>query len=69
MDRGSQWPLHNMWYLVAMVLSAGDLVEDWESMDGSTVSLEKVFQVVSSCLPNKAARTPAGTMGWFSRLA
>lgn len=69
MDRGSQWPLHNMWYLVALVLLAGDLVEDWESMNGSTVSLEKVFQVVSSCLPNKAARTPTGTMGWFSRLA
>ena len=55
-----------MWYLVAMVLSAGDLVEDWESMNGSTVSLEKVFQVVSSCLPSKAAWTAAGTVGGFS---
>ena len=61
MDRGTQWSLHNMWYLVATGLSAWALVKDWESM----VSIEKVFQVVSSCLPNKVARTPAGTMGWI----
>lgn len=64
-DRGSHWPPHNMWYLVALALSAWALVEDWESMNGSMVSLEKVFQVVSYCLPNKVARIPVGIMGWI----
>ena len=54
-----------MWYLVALALSAWALVEDWESMNGSMVSLEKVFQVVSYCLPNKVARIPVGIMGWI----
>lgn len=54
-----------MWYQVALALSVWALVEDWESMNGSMVSLEKVFQVVSYCLPNKVAHTPVGIMGWI----
>ena len=48
-----------------MVLSAWALVEDWEAMDRSLDSIEKALQVVSSWLPNKAALTAAGTMGWI----
>lgn len=46
-----------MWYHVAAILSAWDLVEDWEVVDSSLDSIEKVLQAVSSHLPNKAAQT------------
>lgn len=55
-----------MWYHVAAILSAWDLVEDWEVVDSSLDSIEKVLQAVSSHLPNKAAQTAAGSVGWIS---
>ena len=53
LDGGNQWPPYSMWYPVAMILSAWALVEDWETMDVSLDSIEKMLQVVSSYLPNK----------------
>ena len=40
-------------------------VEDGEVVDRSPGSMEKMLQVVSSCLPSKAARTAAGMVGWI----
>ena len=40
-------------------------MEDWETVDGSQDSLEKVLEAVSSPLPNKAALIAAGTVGWI----
>lgn len=40
-------------------------VEDWEVVDRSPGSMEKMLQAVSSCLPSKAARTAAGMVGWI----
>ena len=54
-----------MWFCVAVILSAWALVEDWEVVDGSLDSIEKMLEVVSSRLPNKAAQIAAGTMGWI----
>lgn len=45
------------------VLSAWAPVEDWETVDGSQDSIEKVLQAVSSPLPEKAALTAAGIVG------
>ena len=44
LDGGSQWPLHSMWYRVAVILLMWALVEDWEVMDGSPDSIEKVLE-------------------------
>ena len=65
MDGGSQWPPHSMWNPVTEVLSAQAPVEDWETVDGSQDSIEKVLEAVSSPLPNKAALIAAGTVGWI----
>ena len=54
-----------MWCHVAATLSDWALVEDWEVVDGSLASIEKVLQVVSSYLLNKAAWTAIGTVGWI----
>ena len=54
-----------MWCCVAMILLAWALVEDWDVVDGSLASIEKVLQVVSSYLLNKAARTAIGIVGWI----
>lgn len=54
-----------MWNIVTEVLSAWAPVEDWEAVDGSQDSIEKVLEAVSSPLPNKAALTAAGSMGWI----
>ena len=40
-------------------------VEDWEVVDSSPDSFEKALQAVSSRLPNKAAQTAAGSVGWI----
>ena len=40
-------------------------VEDWEVVDRPPDSIEKMLQVVSSRLPNKAAWTAAGMVGWI----
>lgn len=45
-------------------LSVGS-VEDWEVVDRPPDSIEKMLQVVSSRLPNKAAWTAAGMVGWI----
>lgn len=50
---------------VAEVLWVGD----WEVVEGSPGSFEKALRVVSSRLPNNAARIAAGPVGEFSRLA
>ena len=55
-----------MWYHVAVILLVWALVEDWEAMDSSPERTEKALEVVSSCLPSKAAWTAAGTVGGFS---
>ena len=65
MDGGSQWPPHSMWNPVTEVLSSWAPVEDWETVDWSQDSIEKVLEAVSSPLPNKAALTAAGTVGWI----
>ena len=52
-----------------MILSACAPVEDWEAVDTSRDGTEKVLQVVSSHLPNKAARSVSGTMGWVFLIA
>lgn len=65
MDGGSQWPPHNMWYQVAMVLLVWAPVEGWEAEDGSPTTLEKVLQAVRSCLPDTVAGTATGTLGWI----
>ena len=54
-----------MWFCVAVILSAWALVEDWEVVDGSLDSIEKMLEVVSSRLPNKVAQIATGTMGWI----
>ena len=54
-----------MWYCVAVILWAWPPVEDWEVVDGSLDSTEKMLEAVSSRLPNKAAQIAAGTMGWI----
>ena len=47
---GSQWPPHSMWYHVATILSAWIPVEDWEEVDGSPDSTEKMLQArVPTC--------------------
>ena len=48
-----------------MILLAWALVEDWDVVDGSLASIEKVLQVVSSYLLNNVARTATGTVGWI----
>ena len=45
------------------VLSVWAPVEDWEAVDRSLDSSEKMLHVGSSCLPNKVAQTAAGTLG------
>ena len=50
---------------MAVILSAWALVEDWEVVDGSLDSIEKMLEVVSSRLPNKVAQIATGTMGWI----
>ena len=42
-----------MWYLVAAILLAWALVEDWEAVDSSLDSVQTVLQAVSSFLANK----------------
>ena len=54
-----------MWYCVPVTLLAWAPVEDWEAVDRSPNSTEKALKVVSSCFPNKAACTAAGTVGWI----
>lgn len=54
-----------MWNLVTEVLSAWAPVQDREAVDGSQDSIEKVLEAVSSPLPNKAALTAAGSVGWI----
>ena len=54
-----------MWCHVAATLLDWALVEDWEVVDGSLASIEKVLQAVSSYLLNKAAWTAIGTVGWI----
>ena len=54
-----------MWFCVAVILSAWALVEDWEVVDGSLDSIEKMLEVVSSRLPNKVAQIATGTMEWI----
>ena len=66
LDGGSQWPPYSMWYHVAVILLVWALVEDWEAMDSSPERTEKALEVVSSCLPSKAAWTAAGSVGGFS---
>ena len=39
--------------------------EDWEAVDGSSDSIEKVSQAMSSHLQDRAAWTVAGTVGWI----
>ena len=55
-----------MWYCVSATLVAWAPVEDWEAVDNSPNSTEKMLEVVSSGLPNKAACTATGTVGWIS---
>ena len=55
-----------MWYCVSATLVAWAPVEDWEAVDKSPNSTEKMLEVVSSSLPNKAACTATGTVGWIS---
>ena len=45
LDGGSQWPLYSLWYCVAVILLAWALVEDWEVVNGSPDSIEKVLEV------------------------
>ena len=40
-------------------------VEDWEAVDGSPDSIEKVLQAVRSHFLNKVAGTATGTVGWI----
>lgn len=47
----------------AAVISAWALVEDWEAVDNSPDSIEKVLQVVSSFLPKKVAQMATCSMG------
>ena len=54
-----------MWCRVATILLAWALVEDWDVVDGSLASIEKVLQVVSSYLLNKVAWTAIGIVGWI----
>ena len=54
-----------MRFWVAAILLVWAPGEDWEAADGSPDSTEKALQVVSSSLPNKAARTSAGTVRWI----
>ena len=49
-----------------VILLVWALVENWEAMDSSPERTEKALEVVSSCLPSKAAWTAAGTVGGFS---
>ena len=51
---------------MATVIRAWVPVEDWEVVDGSPDTIKEAFQVLSSCLPNKAACTAAGTVEWVS---
>ena len=52
-----------MWYLVAVIIWAWAVVEDWGAVDGSLDSTEKVLQVVSSYLLNRWQGNVADTMG------
>ena len=56
-------------YLMAVVLLAWALVELWAAENGSPYSTEKVLQVVSSHLLDKAACTVTDTMGWILLVA
>ena len=53
MEEGWRKPVTTMWH-VAMIFLVWALVEDLEVVDGSSDSLEKALQAVSSYLPNKA---------------
>ena len=52
-------------YLMAVVLLAWALVELWAAENGSPYSTEKVLQVVSSHLLDKAACTVTDTIRWI----
>ena len=69
LDGGSQWPPYSIWYTVARVLLVWALVEDWEVVDWSPDSLEKVLQGVNSHLLDRVAHTAAGTRGWMFLIA
>ena len=55
LDGRSQWLPYSMWYLVARVFLVWALVEDWEVVDWSPNSLEKVLQGVNSHLLDRLA--------------
>ena len=63
LDGGSQRAAQSAWYPAAKVLSVGD----WDVVDGSPDSIEQALRAVLSRLPNKAARSTAGPMGWIVR--
>ena len=44
LDGGSQWPPHSMWYRVAVIFLMWAAVGDWEVVEGSPDSIEKVFE-------------------------
>ena len=65
LDGGSQWPPYSVWYQVAAIFLVWAPVEDWETVDGSPDSIEKVLQAVRSHFLNKVAGTATGTVGWI----
>ena len=50
---------------VAAVFLVWAPVEDWEAVDGSPDSVEKVLQAVRSHLLNKVAGTATGSVEWI----
>ena len=50
---------------VAAVFLVWAPVEDWEAVDGSPDSVEKVLQAVHSHLLNKVAGTATGSVEWI----
>ena len=43
LDGGSPWPPHSVWHHVAVILAAWAPVEDWEAVDTSPDSTERVL--------------------------